>query len=53
MSFRWIASALVFFFFALDWSGFGSSPGEKGKAPPGVRQSPGGYRSYHLWRGGK
>lgn len=27
--------------------------GKTGRIDPSVRNSPGGYRSYHFWRGGK
>ena len=36
-----------------EWHGLGFGSGRRGIIPPSVRQSPGGYRSYYLWRGGK
>jgi hypothetical protein len=36
-----------------SWWGWGFAVGQRGFVPAGVRQSPGGYRSYSFWRGGK
>jgi hypothetical protein len=45
---------MVFVLYGLaNWYGWGFSPGQRGLVPPDVRQSPGGYRSYGFWRGGK
>jgi hypothetical protein len=35
------------------WSGWEVGGGRRGLVPASVRQSPGGYRSYGYWRGGK
>jgi len=35
------------------WSGWEIGAPRRGFMPAGVRQSPGGYRSYSYWRGGK
>ncbi len=32
--------------------GWGMHPGERSQIPMSVRQSPGGYRSYHFWHSG-
>ncbi|MGE0455863.1 MAG: hypothetical protein AB7O37_19275 [Vicinamibacteria bacterium] len=40
----WGASAL---------NGWELGGGKRGLIPQNVRQSPGGYRSYNYWRGGK
>ena len=38
---------------AAAWNGWELFGGRRGKIPQGVRQSPGGYRSYNFWGGGK
>jgi hypothetical protein len=38
---------------AAAWRGWGLSAARRGVVPADVRQSPGGYRSYSFWRGGK
>lgn len=35
------------------WSGWEIGPRKRGFLPASVRQSPGGYRAYNYWRGGK
>jgi hypothetical protein len=35
------------------WRGWELGGGKRGLIPAGVRQSPGGYRSFTYWRGGK
>ena len=35
------------------WQGWGFASPRRGLIPASVRQSPGGYRSYNYWRGGK
>lgn len=35
------------------WRGWEPSSPRRGVIPASVRQSPGGYRSYNYWRGGK
>ena len=36
-----------------SWRGWGLGSSKRGFVPASVRQSPGGYRSYTYWRGGK
>jgi hypothetical protein len=38
--------------FLIELRGWGLSPGERTQVPMSVRQSPGGYRSYHFWHRG-
>ncbi len=38
---------------AASWQGWGFADSRRGIIPASVRQSPGGYRSYNYWRGGK
>lgn len=38
---------------AAAYSGWEIGAGKRGQVPQSVRQSPGGYRSYNWWRGGK
>ncbi len=40
------------FWGAAAWNGW-ELGGRRGHIPQGVRQSPGGYRSYNYWGGGK
>jgi hypothetical protein len=35
------------------WQGYELGSTKSGLLPQSVRQSPGGYRSYNYWRGGK
>ena len=35
------------------WSGWELGSGRRGLIPASIRQSPGGYRYYTYWRGGK
>jgi hypothetical protein len=36
-----------------SWRGWELGAPKRGVIPQSVRQSPGGYRSYNFWRGGK
>jgi hypothetical protein len=36
-----------------SWKGWTLNSPKRGFIPQSVRQSPGGYRSYNYWRGGK
>ena len=36
-----------------SWRGWEIGSAKRGLIPASVRQSPGGYRSYGYWRGGK
>lgn len=38
--------------FMVELRGWGFSAGERSLIPMSVRQSPGGYRSYHFWHRG-
>ena len=55
IKFRIFATAVVVLFAVGTWRGWSlTGGGRKGmKIPKNVRQSPGGYRSYAYWRGGK
>ena len=44
---------MVTLFGMAEWRGWGLSAVRRGVVPADVRQSPGGYRSYSFWRGGK
>ncbi|HNN93979.1 MAG TPA: hypothetical protein PKI03_16995 [Pseudomonadota bacterium] len=44
--------AVLFLQLLIELRGWGFSPGERVHVPPSVRQSPGGYRSYHFWHRG-
>jgi len=48
---------IIFGYGALMFTGWGLSSSRRQQLPPGVRSSPGGYRSFHFWhtgfRGGK
>lgn len=52
-----IGSALLAGFIGMSASGWEPAAAEQKVLPPSVRQSPGGYRSFHFWhsgfRGGK
>ena len=43
---------LVLFFLLFEARGWGFDPAERSQIPASVRQSPGGYRSYHFWHRG-
>lgn len=45
-------AAILFLQLMIELRGWGFSPGERVHVPPSVRQSPGGYRSYHFWHRG-
>lgn len=48
----WYALLLVVGYGVIEIGGLGFSPGERVQVPGSVRQSPGGYRSYHFWHSG-
>ena len=51
--FYWISSlALVGFFVFADASGWEFATPKRQVVPADVRQSPGGYRSFHFWHTG-
>ena len=45
--------AILVLYGMASWWGWGFASGKRGFVPQSVRQSPGGYRSYSFWRGGK
>jgi hypothetical protein len=45
--------AILVLYGLASWWGWGLAAGARGHVPLNVRQSPGGYRSYSYWRGGK
>lgn len=47
------ALALLGLYGVASWRGFELGAGKRGLIPASVRQSPGGYRSFTYWRGGK
>jgi hypothetical protein len=44
------AAILIYLFVALTGTEFGNT--ERELIPPDVRQSPGGYRTFHFWHSG-
>jgi hypothetical protein len=49
-----IFAALVVGLFGLSaWRGWQLVGSTRGFVPQSVREAPGGYRSFHYWRGGK
>jgi hypothetical protein len=51
--FRGFAVGLVLFYSVAAWRGWEIGASKRGLIPKEARQQPGGYRSYHYWRGGK
>jgi len=47
------ALGLIVLYGLVAWRGWGFSSPKRGFVPADVRQSPGGYRAYSFWRGGK
>lgn len=47
------ALGIVGFYGVAAWQGWEIGADRRGLIPASVRQSPGGYRSYYFWRGGK
>jgi hypothetical protein len=45
-------AAVIGVYLWLGLSGWEPPRGERGFVPASVRQSPGGYRSFHFWHGG-
>ena len=48
----WYALLLFFGYGAVEIFALGFAPGDRIQVPGSVRQSPGGYRSYHFWHSG-
>jgi hypothetical protein len=51
--YRLFVAAVLGLWSLAAWSGWEIGAPKRGFLPAGVRQSPGGYRSYGYWRGGK
>jgi hypothetical protein len=51
--FKFFVIALVMSYGAATWYGWEPGTAKRGLIPQEARQQPGGYRSYHFWRGGK
>jgi len=51
--FKFFVIALVIGYTVATWFGWEPGSGKRGFIPTEARQQPGGYRSYHYWRGGK
>jgi hypothetical protein len=47
------ALAILGLYGLASWNGWEIGSPRRGLIPASVRQSPGGYRSYTYWRGGK
>lgn len=52
-AFRVFVAAVLGLWSLAAWSGWEVGSAKRGFIPASVRQSPGGYRSYGYWRGGK
>ena len=48
----WYALLLFVGYGAVEIFALGFAPGDRVQVPGSVRQSPGGYRSYHFWHRG-
>lgn len=51
-AYGWFAVLLLCGYGMIEIGGLGFAPGERVQVPGSVRQSPGGYRSYHFWHSG-
>ena len=47
------AAMVLALYATASWRGWEIGSPKRGFVPQSVRQSPGGYRSYNYWRGGK
>jgi hypothetical protein len=47
------ALGVLGFWGAAAWNGWELFASKRGFVPQSVRQSPGGYRTFNYWRGGK
>ena len=47
------AAAVLVLYSVASLRGWELGAPKRGQIPQSVRQSPGGYRSYNFWRGGK
>ena len=52
-----LGAGVLLLYSAAAWAGWEMTTGQRQVLPPDVRNSPGGYRSFHFWhsgyRGGK
>ena len=51
--YRTFLIAVVIVYGVSAWRGWEMGGSKRGFIPKEARQEPGGYRSYHFWRGGK
>jgi hypothetical protein len=51
--YRGFLIAVVLTYAVSAWRGWELGGAKRGFIPKEARQEPGGYRSYHFWRGGK
>lgn len=53
---RWLYPSfclvLMLLYAGIELRGWGFQPGQRSQVPLSVRQSPGGYRSFHFWHSG-
>jgi hypothetical protein len=53
---RWLYPSfclgLMLLYSGIELRGWGFHPGQRSQVPLSVRQSPGGYRSFHFWHSG-
>ena len=47
-----LGSAVLLLYVAAAWSGWELTTSQRQVLPPDVRNSPGGYRSFHFWHSG-
>lgn len=48
----WFCTGVVGLYGGMEARGWGFQPGDRSDIPMSVRQSPGGYRSFHFWHTG-
>jgi hypothetical protein len=51
--YQWFAAAVLALYGTAAWKGWEIGGAKRGYLSADARQSPGGYRSYGFWRGGK
>ena len=51
--FAYFALAVMGMYGVATWRGWEMGGSDRSTLPAGFRQAPGGYRSFHYWRGGK
>jgi hypothetical protein len=47
-----VGVAVLLLYFAASWAGWELTTSPRQQLPPDVRNSPGGYRSFHFWHSG-